>query len=285
MIYLNAESVGERVRLTPFQGVVHSLFDRACNVCDTEGLCMVLVSPELGHVPHGIRVELPTDASFAQLLRQGQPVGLRGGVLRMGGAVAVDVRGAWVWRAGVQGIATDLALPAQRRAWRTARHVVSELVAAQPAWLEGLWQRLPDSPPRDLTPLIGYGPGLTPAGDDFVVGYLAGLWSSVPAGQAPATRVHALAVDVLHAAESTTAVSRSYLYHAAQGYVAEPLRTLAIRIATGANEASTQAATRAACAVGATSGVCGVLGLLCGLVANHPSAHSCGFTWEGVLPC
>jgi hypothetical protein len=72
------------------------------------------------------------------------------------------------------------------------------------------------------TALLGLGPGLTPSGDDCLVGWLAGLWVGGAPGQA---LLAATAPALLAAAhERTGALSRAFLAAAATGQVAEPVR-------------------------------------------------------------
>lgn len=97
--------------------------------------------------------------------------------------------------------------------------------------------------------LVGLGEGLTPAGDDYLVGALAVLhrlaagWplAGTPAGDAL----------IAHACRSTPSVSAAFLCHAVAGQFSEPLRDLVM--------ADTVAAARppatALAGMGATSGV------------------------------
>jgi Protein of unknown function (DUF2877) len=110
--------------------------------------------------------------------------------------------------------------------------------------------------------LVGLGAGGTPAGDDFLVGYLAGLFSSAGAdgGRMDFTTAFAEACRCL--AKRTNDVSRVYLEAAADGEVSERLADVAKSIAAG--EAGTRLAETfaSALAVGHSSGADGTLGLL-----------------------
>lgn len=82
---------------------------------------------------------------------------------------------------------------------------------------------LPPGPEPQLDVIAGWGPGLTPAGDDLIAGYVAGL-----------VLLHGLRgrADRIaeEAAARTTALSATLLRHAASGEVPEPVHTL---LATG----------------------------------------------------
>lgn len=86
---------------------------------------------------------------------------------------------------------------------------------------------------RDVTgclaaalPLLGLGPGLTPAGDDCLVGWLAGAWTASAEGRglvgAMGRRLLALATD------RTGPLSHAFLAAAVTGAAAEPLRGFAL---------------------------------------------------------
>jgi hypothetical protein len=79
----------------------------------------------------------------------------------------------------------------------------------------------PDGCVRAGRPLLGLGPGLTPAGDDVLVGWLAGLWASGGQGRRLLAAVgRELAAA---AAERTGALSRAFLLAAVDGQAAEPV--------------------------------------------------------------
>jgi hypothetical protein len=69
--------------------------------------------------------------------------------------------------------------------------------------------------------LLGLGPGLTPAGDDCLVGWLAGAWTAGAAGR---RLVGALGPALLkEAARRTGPLSSAFLAAALVGEVAEPV--------------------------------------------------------------
>jgi hypothetical protein len=96
--------------------------------------------------------------------------------------------------------------------------------------------------------LIGLGEGLTPAGDDYLVGSLAVL-HRLAAGW-PVVGAPAGEVLIAHACRSTPSVSAAFLCHAVAGRFSQPLRDLLM--------ADTAAAARppavALASMGATSG-------------------------------
>ncbi len=118
--------------------------------------------------------------------------------------------------------------------------------------------------------LLGLGPGLTPSGDDFIVGCLAGL--AVSTRNAPARRQFLAEVARIleHDLGATTPISRQHLSDACRLEFAQPLAELAIAIGCGARDVRTKVS--AALRIGACSGADGVAGLLFALQAWQSQA-------------
>lgn len=298
-----ALSVGAEVPTHYFSGTVHSVFRQACNVrLESHGL-LTLLPPEKDNVPHGIRLNTSPQPVFLKLFHVGQPVACRGGILRIDRSdLSIDLRTARPWHIDLKALHIDLRRATQAQSWAVAW---SELITYHgksglsgitegfspseglPAASEVLLQQSAHAVPtllqatRDfqfedagtsIRLLIGLGPGLTPSGDDFLVGYLAGLWST--AGNSPSRTqfLAALDAEISDAARHTNEISRAYLLSAAKGHVSEPIATLAQQLNQANNMSSVTAATQAALEVGHTSGADGVLGLLLGCLAWQSQA-------------
>jgi hypothetical protein len=115
--------------------------------------------------------------------------------------------------------------------------------------------------------LIGLGPGLTPSGDDLLVGYLAGLWCTVRDQGKRAQFISSLGKTVIRLSRQTNDISRTYLYHAVRGQVSSQLANLAEAISYAENPERLLAIAESAMRVGHTSGMDAVTGLLVGLTA------------------
>jgi Protein of unknown function (DUF2877) len=281
-MHLTALSAGHEAPRIRFNGVIHSVFDRACNVRIDDGRLLALLTPCLGNVPHGARIAAPAGFGFARYLTIGGPVGCRANVLRMAG-LSIDLGTATPWQGELAAAGVDLSVPQVTRAWRTAWRMLGRgrprACDAQVALLSRTVDRRGlclaraarhlrvHEAARAVEGLIGCGPGLTPSGDDLIVGFLAGLWSTGGDDPARHTFRRALCAAVAAAAGSTGDISRVYLTHATRGRFAEPLATLATRIGDGAPVGEIERLTAAALRVGHSSGRDGVLGLLLGLAA------------------
>lgn len=103
--------------------------------------------------------------------------------------------------------------------------------------------------------LLGRGPGLTPSGDDILIGMLGALHrAALPARSADAAAaLHRL----LDTSEPTTDVSAAYLRDACRGRFAAPLR----RVLLASTPAETVARLTTLRAIGHTSGADTILGL------------------------
>jgi hypothetical protein len=305
-MYLTALSAGHTVPLENWVGRVHSVFRRACNLSLASGALVTLLARELGDIPQGIRLETWPGFTFAGVrLRAGQEVVCRAGVIRVKGTpLHIDLRSARVWRDDMAAIQVNMADPWAQTAWGIAWQ---ELLARRPpgglatlvAWFNTVPSH-PASPPHTsplarraypamrallsatrrleleaaapaVGSLLGLGPGLTPSGDDFLVGFVAGLWSTT--GQETRRRAFVSGLGTLLAggAQRTTDVSASYLEHAAEGRVSIVLVSLVRALGRECQAQRVRQSTQNALHVGSTSGADGVMGLLIGLKAWQPN--------------
>lgn len=111
---------------------------------------------------------------------------------------------------------------------------------------------------------IGLGAGLTPSGDDFLVGYLAGLWCAVQSSSERVRFVSDLGEEVVRLSAHTSATSCTCLSHATHGQMLSLLVTPAGTICHGEAADHVVDAAEAAMRVGHTSGMVAVAGLLLG---------------------
>ena len=278
---LFADGVGARV--PPRAGAqVHSVFLRACNIETQAGELITVVSPGSGNLPHGIRCAAP----FARL-RQGQAANLEGATLRVPAAdFMVDLSRAALWNGKVAAASPGLRGAEVQRALRdhapdqgiapglfssgSPRSALERALNARLAQVLPVLARATEA--RDagavvlaLGALVGLGPGLTPAGDDFIVGYLAALWSRAYRDPGIAALLRALAAPVGQLSLRTNAISRQMLRDAAQGHFAERLAEVVHCVCGGGDVAGSA---RRALGIGHSSGA----DTLCGLLFGYASA-------------
>ena len=272
---LAALSLGAGVPGGDFGAAVAEVHARACLLAADDGTLLTLATAELGALPRGITLAAQPGLSFRAVLDVGAAAASRGGVLRIaGGALAVDLRGARRWRSDLGALRLDLGRAATRAAWQAAaamvasdgradglRAIAGDTIAALTAATRA---GDADAAGRAVARLVGLGAGRTPAGDDYLVGFLAGLL----AGGDAAGFVTSLRQRARALAARTGRVSRLYLEAAADGEVSQRLHDVAAAIAAGRDRASVASAVAAALAVGHDSGAAGVLGLLDGCAAR-----------------
>jgi uncharacterized protein DUF2877 len=282
-----ALSFGVRV---PTHGAakVHSLFDRAANLELAGQRLVVLLDATSPNVPHGIRLGAHAWRELRASVRVGDTLAFEGGGLRFARTGwRVDLSGARGWHVDLSGTHAGCGdarvvngLAAASAIARTVHVRAGDPVAAaysrrlarvKPPLESAIRQLSADTAIDQLHRLLGVGCGLTPAGDDFIVGCLAGL--------AIGTRYEAerrrFLMDVAGGLDfsATTLISRQHLSDACHLQFAQPLAELAVAITVGAADVLSKL--EAALAVGASSGADGVAGLLFGLQAWLPLPQPC----------
>jgi len=123
---------------------------------------------------------------------------------------------------------------------------------------------------RHVDRLGGWGEGLTPAGDDFLIGLVAGLDALVRDRQQQRELHGAIAAALRRATPRTTPIAAHYLQLAADGHYTEPLVRLREALLCEDDDPQVDAALHAALRIGATSGADAVSGLLAALQAWLP---------------
>ena len=282
-----ARQIGAHVpRRECFGSVLHS-YNRACTITTSDGALVVLLSPSAGMVAHGIRLMEPL--AFQDAARPGDAVWLTSDRIKIGDGLAVGLRSAEPWQPAFQPGAPLSPFAAEAVA---ALHRLSDggelldLVlgrAEQSALCSIVGTALPAiavAVRRDdaaatlatLSALVGLGPGLTPSGDDFIVGLLAGLGIGAAAPSVRAL-LCAMCAGVAELAARTTPVSRQHLYDASQLAFSERLSDVCLAIVRGLPAAVLLARAAAQLAVGASSGGDAMAGLVfalshCGVLSH-----------------
>jgi hypothetical protein len=170
-----------------------------------------------------------------------------------------------------------LADAASHRAWRKAQELLAEdgrhlafaaIAGGAPGDLATATRGLDADAARSaFGRLVGLGAGGTPAGDDFLVGFVAALWASQGDDRRRRAFLDELGEALRAGLGRTNEVSAVYLEAAAEGEVSEMLARLVAAVAGGAAIGAVEAAARPAIAVGHTSGADGVFGFVAGAEA------------------
>ena len=247
----------------PDAGTVHSVFDRALNLCWHDGRLLTVHGPGRLLAPFAVALaRFPSGAA-----RPGLRVRRDEGTITLGGVV-LEWRGAAI---------VETTMP-ESFDGRPLTSLVSALPRTEPSaglsstigrsacarLAEGLRDRDVDAFIEGALALLGLGEGLTPAGDDCLVGALAVIHRFARSW----LRAHPEIETVVAAASSTatTAIAREFVTHALAGQFAESL----IDLMTAPSAEVTGRAAADLLQTGATSGadtLCGIRLALAALAA------------------
>ena len=294
---MRADTIGSRVPRRHCRGRVEAVFEKACNVALDAGGLIAVLAPQAGNVAHGIR--LSRDLRFDFHLRRGMPVRVEEDCVDFdAGAVAVRLAGARTWASAFRPGRCKWTPRAMRAAAR-ARDLLGREAAIRSSEFLACVLRMegPATPLavriapilaslahcthardragalRQLAQLIGLGPGLTPAGDDFIIGWLAGL--ALQAGTPPQRAfLQDLCTGIAPLGSATTSVSRQHLEDACALAFSERLSDLCLAIGDAAHGPGLATAVAAVVQVGASSGADAAAGVLFALFDCAPAGRS-----------
>lgn len=289
---MEAICLGSAVPRRKFDSVVHSAFDHAVNLQLVKNRRLItLVVAEEADLPQGIRLNTPPRFSFDDWER-GESALCREGILEYAAKrINIDLRQAKRFTCDLTALDIKMANSATLAAWFTVVRMLAERwqletgnLAGQTAAIAEILKNaieLADATRRNdsiasmhvAARLVGLGPGLTPAGDDFLVGFLAGLWSITDANKERLEFFGGFARMVVRLSRRTNDISRAYLLHAAHGQVSSRLADLVGAISRGESPERLRETCEASLQVGHISGMAATAGLLVGLsVWDVPSS-------------
>jgi hypothetical protein len=269
------ERVGYLVPAADFDATVHSVFARACNF-DCGGSLLTLVARNLADGPTTLRVGTAAPTDLRALFRPGERLRCRDGIAAAPG-VTMRLTGAAIWRPGssralasTTHLATNLrvattALASRRRTHssvidREGSTVLDELGGACRALDAG-------TAAQRVERLIGWGEGLTPAGDDVLVGWRAALDALVDGHPGRADFLCKFSAAILAGASRTTPLAAHCLRLAARGHYNADVIGLRNALLGESDAAALHAVLTDALNIGATSGADMVTGMLAGIEA------------------
>lgn len=153
-----------------------------------------------------------------------------------------------------------------------------EAIPCTPAIVAAILKALTDRDPDRLLnasrQIIGLGPGLTPSGDDFLVGCLKGLWLMTKRKPALHSAIHHLRKNLTRdLSDRTTRVGAEFIRHALNGQFAEVLDRASAALLSPTPPEAVSAAISRLIAQGETSGTDTAKGLLTCLDALLHAPH------------
>jgi hypothetical protein len=284
-----AATVGSDVPRGEFPVRVHSVFHAALNLSLPNGDLLSVLSAETDDMSRGVRLASTEDFSSLGLAtgdggvfsvdeivldRSAGRTPLRvdcAAARRLSAPTAPPLRGDdSLWRSGVAQLealqdraATDLRIAPLLSLAPPSGAMGERLTQASLDLGRGLRAGRVDALRDAATRLVGLGQGLTPAGDDFLCGFLAAGYCRRAANLAPSRLLKLFAEVVRLLLGQTTDVSASFLRDALEGRVSRPLAALAEACAPGGDLDS--ALLRLA-AIGHSSGLDAATGFFYGAV-------------------
>jgi hypothetical protein len=277
---LAVASIGHLVPPADFSCHVHSVFSRACNFEFRDSL-LTLVAPGAGDGPTALVLRSKPPCDLRQLFSAGEVVRRRGGIA-LARRAALLFGHASVWRPRVrrpllahERIVVNLRVAAARlalcRQTRSSCIDSSQGAAIAAALEQACRLRDHELAVGAMHRLIGWGEGLTPAGDDFLVGHLA-AWTGVAQDDDERRFLDRLCAFILASERRTTPISAHLLRLAVQGHFSAVIDNLRDALVCEGRSDRVSMAVDHALDQGATSGADMVSGLLAGLWARLPVA-------------
>jgi hypothetical protein len=284
-----AATLGSDVPRGEFPVRVHSVFRAALNLSPPDGDLLTLLSAEADESPRGVRLASPEDFSSLGLAAgDGGVFAIDAIVLepsagrrrfrvdcaqarRLSARPAPPLRyDGERWRAGVARLAalqeraaTDLRIAPLLAGARPSGAMAERLTRAALDLGRGVRAGRRDAMRGAAARLVGLGQGLTPAGDDFLCGFLAAGHCRRAAGLTRPRLLTSLAELVLELVEQTTDISASFLRDAIAGRVSRPLAALA-EACSGAPGSDLDGALLRLAAIGHSSGLDAATGFFYG---------------------
>ncbi|WP_179038278.1 DUF2877 domain-containing protein [Limnobaculum xujianqingii] len=259
--------------------IVHSVFSRAVNLSLANDGLLTLLSAEYQNLPCAVRMVTPAGWDWRDYCDNGMSI-ITGQGWLIGNAWQANSLQASQWQP------TKLAMPINADSLKKVSNdhdVLKTLLVnyCQQHRISSTLKLLPDWPANGLIPrleltdsdsqlqqqvscLIGYGSGLTPDGDDYLLGYLAALslWQQHPAISHHLTNVKSAINQMLM---KTTDISKHYLSLALQQDYSEPVHQLLTCLCHRTSHEVLMLAGHQVMQFGAASGVDCLAGVLHGL--------------------
>lgn len=279
--YLAAEFIkSANTQSYPLQ--VHSRFQHAMNLKRSDGYLLTLLSANhYANLADAIRLNLPASWDWREKAIDTEKVGMKNEALH-GAGWSISGNGALCWQPDRTAAHAHESLESGAQHYYAillhaltlfcAAHRISSELSLFPNAHSG--KKQPELSlsvnatmlNQQIAQLIGFGRGLTPDGDDYLLGYIAALWRW---RQTPKVAEHftLLCRGIADQLFRTNDISAHYLKRAVQGHFSEPICELIQVLATKKNDVDVNSAALAVMQFGASSGADCLAGFLHGLRA------------------
>lgn len=279
--YLAAEFI-KSANAQPYPLQVHSRFQHAVNLKRSDGYLLTLLSAShYANLADAIRLNLPASWDWREKTIGGEEIWMKNEVLH-GAGWSISSKGARCWQPDRATAHAHESLVSDAQHYYaillhaltlfcTTHRIRSELSLfpradsgqKQPEISLNVNAAILD---QQIAQLIGFGRGLTPDGDDYLLGYIAALWRW-RYSQKVAEHFTLLCHGLTNQLSRTNDISAHYLKRAVQGHFSEPICELIQALATKKNDVEVNSAALAVMQFGASSGADCLAGFLHGLRA------------------
>ncbi|MFS0816855.1 DUF2877 domain-containing protein [Lysinibacillus sp. 1P01SD] len=275
----------QQIGASGFTGTVHSVFTHALNIqSEANGEIFTLATKAMDNAPNTLIIDLDTLGNLH--IHQHDRVSVQHDQLLIEDKVQIAMQTATRWQCQLPIFPTDqtclktnvvtvkqfINLHGKSGGMKRSNSSISEFEAETSRLLqqrtsllrEELMNQRFDHFQSYAIDLVGLGPGLTPSGDDFLVG----LFAIIHLENSPCNIYKRLCESAINMMKPlTNAISYTTLKKAANGQVRESICLLIYSILYG-TEADSIQALRKVLAIGSSSGTDIALGLISGLEAN-----------------
>jgi hypothetical protein len=303
---INAISVGSCALKTLKDGAVgevHSTFERIFNVL-ISGELVGIARRDVPNGPFNIITDIESNQSMQSLVDKGERIRVDEDLLKFGKELKISLNGAAIWRPrhgvkkpiDIELVKSNLSLLKELAGWRNAgfgqlvlqvEDVTSgvsfndrQLNQVSRSGLPHIKSLVSGIKFEDLEKvrlsaknLVGLGPGLSPSGDDLLAGLMVGLRWTVNSFNGNVDHVDEINRTIAHVAEDTTMLGKQLLIRAAAGEVNESVENLLEAILVGHGK-DVKTAAEKVLAIGETSGVDSIVGILLGSLLGIESLNS-----------
>ncbi len=267
--------IGYRVPRVEFDGIVHAVFARACYF-ECGDTLLTLGATTLADGPTMMLLGREAAVDLRRAFRRGDTVRCRDGRVHSGGTT-LDLRRAYTWRVpdrrpalGADDMTLRIELARTRLAQVrcTRSSVLDRSAEVAIGKLGGACRDLDLAEALDHAQrLVGWGEGLTPAGDDFLVGLCAALAALVYGDAGRRTFVDGFGAILAKQGSRTTPIAAHCLTLAAHGHFNADVLNAIDALRAESDARSAQCMLDKFMTVGATSGADALTGMLCGFAA------------------
>jgi hypothetical protein len=219
MIVVNAHSLAPDANSwlanTQYPRILH-VFEEACNLINERKEILSIVTPQIGNGPFNLVIE--EDINFQDHINLESPISSSPNSLQLG-KLKIFFKNSQLWNPKPNWDALHLHQNQIRQQLQITNYqnLQSPITSLQQQFSNSLISNDLQSTKIFASKLAGLGIGLTPAGDDFIMGALHAAWIIHPQENA-----HALGESVAGVCEAlTTSLSAAYIKSAGKGEAGE----------------------------------------------------------------